>query len=200
MPIGGIPMFRHLSRRHFLKGTAITLGALAVSGLSGPALAAPKNVLVAYFSWSGNTRGIARLLHQKIGGDLVEIEPVTPYSEDYNTCLDQAKRDQERAARPELKTRIADMARYDAVFLGYPNWWASIPMPIAFFLEQYDFSGKTIVPFVSHGGGRLGQSVTDIAKLCPSSRILEALSVRYSGGASLSGDMDDWLGRIGMRG
>lgn len=192
-------MIRSFSRRQFLKGTALTLGALAGNALSIPVHAAPGNVLTAYFSWSGNTRGIARLLHQKIGGELVEIEPVTPYSEDYNTCLEQAQRDQQRAARPELKTRIADMGRHDVVFLGYPNWWATIPMPIASFLEQYDFSGKTIVPFVSHGGGRLGQSVTDIAKLCPSSRILEALSVRYSGGSSLSGDMDAWLGRIGMR-
>lgn len=192
-------MIRSFSRRLFLKGTVVTLGTLAVNGFSISAHAAPGNILTAYFSWSGNTRGIARRLHQKIGGELVEIEPVSPYSEDYNTCLEQAKRDQKKAVRPELKTRIADMARYDVLFLGYPNWWATIPMPIASFLEQYDFSGKTIVPFVSHGGGRLGQSVTDIAKLCPSSRILESLSVRYSGGSSLSGDMDAWLGRIGMR-
>ncbi len=192
-------MIISFSRRRFLTMSVMTLGALAVNGLFRPAHAAPSDTLIAYFSWSGNTRGIARLLHQKIGGDLVEIEPVTPYSENYNTCLDQAKRDQERAARPKLKTRIADMARYKTVFLGYPNWWASIPMPIASFLEQYDFSGKTIVPFVSHGGGRLGQSVTDIAKLCPSSRILEALSVRYSGGSSLSDDMDAWLNGTGLK-
>lgn len=178
----------------------MTLGALAINGLFRRAHAAPANTLIVYFSWSGNTRGIARQLHQKIGGDLVELELVTPYSRDYNTCLDQARHDQERAARPELKTRISDMARYDVVFLGYPNWWATIPMPVASFLEQYDLSGKTIIPFVSHGGGRLGQSVTDIAKLCPSSRILEALSVRYSGGSSLSGDMDAWLNRIGVKG
>ena len=188
------------SRRHFLAISAMALGAIALSGLSRPAHAVPADALIVYFSWSGNTRGIARLLHEKIGGNLVEIEQVTPYSKDYNTCLDQARRDQERAARPELKTRISDMARYDVVFLGYPNWWATIPMPVASFLEQYDFSGKTIVPFVSHGGGRLGQSVTDIAKLCPSSKILEALSVRYRGGSSLSDDMDEWLNRIGMKG
>ena len=187
------------SRRHFLAVSAMTFGTLAFNGLFASAHAAPANALIAYFSWSGNTRGIARLLHQKIGGDLVEIEPVTPYSEDYNTCLDQARKEQERGARPELKTRITDMARYDVVFLGYPNWWATIPMPVASFLEQYDFSGKTVIPFVSHGGGRLGQSVTDIAKLCPSSRIQEALSVRYSGGSSLSDDMDAWLNRTGMK-
>ncbi len=187
------------SRRRFLAISALTLGGLAFNALPRTARgAAPERTLIAYFTWSGNTRGIARLLHQKVGGDLVELEPVTPYSENYDTCLEQAKRDQEQAARPELKTRIADMGRYDTVFLGYPNWWASIPMPIASFLEQYDFSGKTIVPFVSHGGGRLGQSLTAIAKLCPSSRITEALSVRYSGGSSLSEDMDDWLKRTGM--
>ena len=191
-------MLFSFSRRHFLAISAMTLGAITINGLSSLAHAVPSDTLIVYFSWSGNTRGIARQLYQKVGGDLVEIELVTPYSEDYNTCLDQAKHDQERAARPELKTHITDMERYNTVFLGYPNWWASIPMPIASFLEQYNFSGKTIIPFVSHGGGRLGQSVTDIAKLCPSSRILEALSVRYSGGSSLSADMDAWLNRIGV--
>ena len=186
------------SRRHFLAMSAMTLGTIATAGLSRMVHAAPANTLIVYFSWSGNTRGIARLLHQKIGGNIVELELVTPYSEDYNTCLDQARQDQERAARPALKTRISDMARHEVLFLGYPNWWATIPMPVASFLEEYDFSGKTIIPFVSHGGGRLGQSVTDIAKLCPSSRILEAFSVRYSGGSSLSEDMDAWLKRTGI--
>lgn len=188
------------SRRHFLALSAMSLGAIAIDGIPSLAHAASAKTLIVYFSWSGNTRGIAQLIHQKIGGDLVEIELVTPYSEDYNTCLEQAKRDQQNAARPELKTHIANMAQYDVIFLGYPNWWASIPMPIASFLEQYDFSGKTIAPFVSHGGGRFGQSMTDIAKLCPSSKILEALSVRYSGDSSLSDNIDKWLNRIGIKG
>lgn len=166
-------------------------------GMSGPLHARETKMLIAYFSWSGNTRSIAEQIHKKVGGDLVEIEPVRPYSRDYNTCLDEARRDQDNKARPELKTKIDNMAQYDVVFLGYPNWWATIPMPIASFLEQYDFQGKTIVPFVSHGGGRLGQSVTDIAKLSPGSSITEALSVSYSGGSSLSGDIDAWLNKIG---
>ena len=188
------------SRRSFLKSSLLTLGSLAFSGLPGLAHAVPEHTLVAYFSWSGNTRGIARLIHQKTGGDLVEIEPVTPYSTDYNTCLDQAKSDQEQAARPELKTHIADMGRYDVIFLGYPNWWASIPMPIASFLEQYDFSNKIIMPFVSHGGGRLGQSLTAIAKLCPSAKLMEALSVQYSGGSTLPDDIDNWLKQVMITG
>jgi flavodoxin len=84
------------------------------------------------------------------------------------------------------------------IFIGYPNWWASIPMPVATFLESYDFSGKTVVPFCSHGGGRLGQSVAAIAKLCPKSTILDALSVHYSGGSSLKSDITDWLKKIGQ--
>ena len=194
-------MNHHFSRRHFLQRTALLLGALTLHSTSFAHTApAAGSVLIAYFSWSGNTRGIARLLHQKIGGDLVEIRPAVPYSEDYNTCLDQAKRDRETEARPELATQMNDMERYGTVYLGYPNWWAGIPMPVASFLEQYDFAGKTIIPFVSHGGGRLGQSLTDIAKLCPSSKLAEAFSVRYGGGSSLSEDMDAWLERLGMAG
>ncbi len=187
------------SRRRFVAGAVLGLGALTINPLLLAWQAhAAHTILIAYFSWSGNTRRIAELLHRKIGGDLVEIRPAVPYSDDYNTCLDQAKRDREQEARPVLATHIENMDRYDVVFLGYPNWWAGIPMPIATFLEQYDFNGKTIIPFVSHGGGRLGQSISDIAKLCPTSRLAEALSVRYSGGRSLSADMDAWLKRLGM--
>jgi len=179
------------------------LGGSALVGTSFPRNAAAaetgsKKTLIIFYSWSGNTKGIATQIHQKIGGDLVELELVRPYSSNYNTCLDEAKRDMERGARPELKTKIADMGQYDIVYLGYPNWWSTIPMPIATLLETYDFSGKIILPFCSHGGGRLGQSVTDIAKLAPKSTIKEALSVHSSGGGSLSRDIDAWLRKNGL--
>jgi flavodoxin len=155
-------------------------------------------ILVAYFSWGGNTKGIAQQIHQQVGGDIFEIELVTPYSTSYQTVLDQAKSDQAKQARPALKTHVSDMAQYDIIFLGYPNWWASIPMPIASFLEEYDFSGKNIAPFCSHGGGRFGQSLSAIAKLCPSSKIFDGLSVSYSGGSGLKDDITAWLGKIGI--
>lgn len=157
-----------------------------------------KKALIVFFSWSGNTKGIALQIHKKVGGDLVELELVKPYSSDYNTCLDEAKRDQEKSARPELRTRIADMGQYEVIYLGYPNWWATIPMQIATLLEAYDFSGKIIAPFCSHGGGRLGQSLTDIAKIAPKARITQGLSVHYSGGSSLSSDIDAWFRNIGL--
>lgn len=118
---------------------------------------------------------------------------VNPYSSDYNTVLDEAQRDQNEQARPELASHIDDMEQYDTIMIGYPNWWASIPMPIASFLEEYDFSSKTIIPFCSHGGGRFGQSLTAIAKLAPDAAMGEALSIHYSGGGSLSEDIAKWL-------
>lgn len=91
-----------------------------------------------------------------------------------------------------------NMEEYDTVILGFPNWWASIPMPIASFLEEYDFSGKTIIPFCSHGGGRFGQSLTAIAKLVPDARMGEALSVHYSGGSDLPDEITEWLKTNGI--
>ena len=150
-------------------------------------------ILIAFFSWSGNTRGIAREIQRQTGADLFEITLVNPYSSDYNTVLMEAQRDQHDRARPEISEHIGNMDEYDTILLGYPNWWASIPMPIASFLEEYDFSGKQIIPFCSHGGGRFGQSLTAIAKLVPDADIGEGLSVHYSGGSSLPDDISAWL-------
>lgn len=196
----------NITRRGFvfsmLAAGAAVGGSLLLSGAvptnAGAAEAGGKKALVIFYSWSGNTRGVAAQIHRQVGGDLVELELVKPYSTNYNTCLDEAQRDQNQDARPELKIKIADISQYDVVYLGYPNWWATIPMPIATLLESYDFTGKTIAPFCSHGGGRLGQSVTDIAKLAPKAKITEGLSVHYSGGSSLSRDIDNWLRKNGL--
>ncbi len=150
-------------------------------------------VLIAFFSWGGNTKGIAEEIQSQTGADLFEIELLNPYSSDYNTVLDQAQHDQNIQARPELVNHVEDFEQYDTILLGYPNWWASIPMPIASFLEEYDFTGKTVIPFCSHGGGRFGQSLTAITKLAPNAIMGEPLSVHYSGGGTLSQDVTDWL-------
>ena len=162
-----------------------------------------QRILIAYFSWGGNTEGIARQIQQRAGGDrssveLFVIEPVTPYSQYYTSVLQEAQRDQRAQARPPLKNRVSNMAQYDVILLGYPTWWATIPMPIATFLESYDFAGKTIIPFCSHGGGRFGQSLTDIAKLVPNARLGDALSVHYTGGPSLPNDISAWLRKNGI--
>ena len=155
-------------------------------------------MLIVFFSWGGNTKGIAEQIQEKTGADLFEIELVHPYSDDYDTVLDEAQRDQNKQARPEIKNHVDNMEQYETVILGYPNWWASIPMPIASFLEEYDFSGKTIVPFCSHGGGRFGQSLTAIAKLAPDAVIGEGLAVNYSGGSELPQEIEEWLKANGI--
>ncbi len=155
--------------------------------------------LIAYFSWGGNTRGIAREIQEQTGADLFEICPAEPYSEDYNTVLMEAQEDQHNQARPPLDAYVENMDSYDTILLGYPNWWASIPMPVAVFLEEYDFAGKQIIPFCSHGGGGFGQSLTAIAKLAPDGHMGEGLSVHYSGGESLSEDVEAWLTENGIQ-
>ncbi len=174
--------------RNAVNGT----GSVASAGIEHTASAGGK-VLIAFFSWGGNTKGIAEEIQAQTGADLFEITLVNPYSGDYNTVLDEAQRDQNDQARPELAVHVENMEEYNTVILGYPNWWASIPMPIASFLEEYDFSGKTIIPFCSHGGGRFGQSLTAIAKLVPDAEMGEALSVHYSGGSDLPDEITKWL-------
>lgn len=157
-----------------------------------------ENMLIAYFSWGGNTRGIAEEIQRQTGAKLFEIQLIEPYSTDYNTVLEQAQQDQNEQARPALSTHVENMEQYDTIILGYPNWWASIPMPVASFLEEYDFSGKTILPFCSHGGGGLGQSQTAIAKLVPNAALAEGLAINYSGGSSMPDDVAAWLAENGI--
>jgi formylglycine-generating enzyme required for sulfatase activity/flavodoxin len=162
--------------------------------------AGTKKALIIFYSWSGNTRGVAREIQKQTGFDTIELELVKPYSTDYNTVLNEAQRDQHNQARPALKTKIDSQkwAEYDTIIIGYPNWWASIPMPIATLLESYDFNGKTILPFCSHGGGRFGQSITAISKLAPKAKIGSGLSIHYSGGSTLSKDVEKWLNKNGV--
>ena len=154
-------------------------------------------ILIAYFSATNNTEGIANHLEEILDADLYEIVPETPYTSDdlnYNDSSSLSSQEMnDPDARPAISGGVENMEQYDVIFLGYPNWWASIPMPVASFLEEYDFSGKTIVPFCSHGGGRFGQSLTAITKLVPDALLGEGLAVSYSGGSSLSSDVTAWL-------
>lgn len=159
---------------------------------------APKKILVAYFSHSGNTREIANQIHENVGGDIFEIVTVDPYPTDYDAVVDQAKQEQEDDYRPKLATEVEAMDSYDVVFIGYPNWWGTMPMPVFSFLEEHDFSGKTIIPFCTHEGSGLGRSVEDITELCPQSTILDGLAIRGSSVETAQDDVSEWLSEIGM--
>lgn len=164
--------------------------AMAADGIGG------KKILVAYFSWSGNTREIAGQIQERVGGDLFEIKTVNAYPSEYRACTDVAKKEQNENARPALSTKVEGMEGYDVVFIGYPIWWGTTPMALFTFFEQYDFSGKTIVPFCTHEGSGLSRSVSDIGKLCPKSTLIEAVAIRGTDVKSARNEIKFWLEKI----
>lgn len=156
------------------------------------------NILVAYFSRSGNTHVIATQIHESVGGDIFEIVTVDPYPSGYDEVVEQARKELREEYRPKLKTKVENMESYNVVFVGYPNWWGTVPRPIATFLSEYDFSGKTIVPFCTHEGSGLGRSVEDITELCPQSTILDGLAVRGRDVKNAQNEISEWLRKIGI--
>jgi len=133
--------------------------------------------LIIYFSHSGNTRKIANVIHNVVGGDIAEIRPLEPYPSNYNAVVEQAKRELHSGYIPKLRTSAENVSAYDVVFVGSPNWWHTIAPPVISFLSQSDLAGKTIIPFVTHGGGGLGRSAADIAELCPNSTVREGIAL-----------------------
>lgn len=154
------------------------------------------NILIAYFSKTGNTETIANMIAEQTGGELFKVETVTPYPDDYNETVDIAREEQDNDARPELSTHVEDMSQYDVIYLGYPNWWGTMPQAMFTFLEEYDFSGKTIIPFCTHGGSALGRSEGDIADLVPDATLLEGLAVSGSRVDSAQGTVEEWLNSL----
>ncbi len=127
----------------------------------------PGKVLVAYYSWGGNTRFAAERIQKLTGGTLFEIKPVKAYPVDYGACVEQAKREGRDEFEPELATKVDDFSKYDVIFVGTPNWWSTMAPPVRSFLSSYDFSGKTVIPFVTHGGGGMARCERDMRKVCP---------------------------------
>jgi len=138
-------------------------------------------VLIAYFSQTGNTDGLAKLVHEISGADIFRIERATPYSSSSNGPIlyGEALNELRAEATPAIK-EYPDLSQYDTILLGYCNWWSSIPASVRTLLTENDLSGKTIVPFCSMGGGHFGQTISAIAKLAPNSTIKEGLEVTYS--------------------
>ena len=157
-----------------------------------------EHTLVAYFSHSGNTRRIAHLIHQEVGGTIHEIQPQVPYPNAYNTVVDQAKQEIRAGHKPALQSTLDHIETYDTVFVGSPNWWSTIAPPVATFLSEYDLSGKTIVPFCTHGGGGLGRIGQDIARLCPQSTVLSCFGVYGSGAGNVQAEVSAWLRKVGV--
>ena len=141
--------------------------------------AEPANTaLVIYFSHTGTTKEVAAYLHEQVGGDLAELIPVEAYPEGYSAALDPAKQEQRENARPAIKDPLESIDQYEVIYLGYPIWWGTVPMIVNTFLESYDFTGKTVVPFATSGGTGIGQSVKDIRNEVSGAEVPDGLLVR----------------------
>lgn len=181
-------------------------------------------ILIAYFTWAenthvenpeavdvdattsasvlppGNTAKMANWIRERVGGDLFSIVVVEPYSDDYDECLDRAADEKAENARPELVNHVENMQEYDVIFLGFPNWWYTAPMAIFSFIEEYDLSGKTIIPFCAHGTGGLAGSVKDITDTLPDSvEVLKPIRVYRPDVDSAQPVINDWLDSLGYR-
>ncbi len=179
---------------------------------------ASTNILIAYFTWAenthvenpdavdvdattsarvllpGNAAKLAGWIQQEVGGDLFSIVVTEPYSSDYDECLDRAADELAANARPALVNHVENMDDYDIVFLGFPNWWYTVPMAVHTFLEEYDFSGKTIVPFVTHGTGGLSSTIRDMtANLPDTATILEPIGIYRPEVDAAQPRIQEWL-------
>ena len=183
---------------------------------------ADSKILIAYFTWAdntqvddpssvdvdastsasvlspGNTEKIANFIHEQVGGDMFYIVVDEPYSSDYDECLNRASDELSQQVRPAIVDTVENMNEYDVIFLGYPNWWSSCPMAIFSFIESYDLSNKTIIPFCAHGTGGLGRSVEDLQDALPNSTILDAFGVYRPDIDNCQDDVNQWLFDIGM--
>lgn len=155
-------------------------------------------ILVAYFSQSGDTKKLARLIRQKTNGRLFEIEPETSYEGEYDDILKQAKKDLESGARPRLKAIPDSLDPYDTIFIGTPNWWSKVAPPVATFLSSCDLTGKTIIPFNTHGGEGTGEIEKNIAELCPASTVKPGFSLPGNSGTRAEDLIEAWLRSTGI--
>ena len=141
----------------------------------------------------GNMQYMAMTIQEAIGGELFRIETKEKYPLEHETLVNQAKEEQNEEVRTELATHIENVEQYDIIFLGYPNWWGDMPQPLYTFLEEYDFSGKTIIPFNSHGGSGFSNTIEEIKKLQPNATVKDdGLSISRNDVADSEQEITDW--------
>lgn len=141
----------------------------------------------------GNTEIAAGIIKELTDADIFKIEQKKAYSKGYNDCIEEAKADQQKNTRPKLKDYPDSIDSYDVIYLGFPNYWSTMPMAVFTFLEHFDFSGKTIKPFCTHEGSGLGSSISDIKKLCPNAIIENGLAIYGSRVMRSKKDIEGWV-------
>jgi flavodoxin len=142
-------------------------------------------VLIVYLSRTNNTKAIAEIIQDQVGGTLVALELEKPYPENYQATVQQVAQENETGYLPPLKTKIDSIEKYNTVFVGFPTWGMQLPPPMKSFLKQYDLSGKMVVPFNTNGGYGIGSSFQTVKQLCPNSNVLEGFTIK--GGSERDG-------------
>lgn len=196
-----------LTENAILRPRLLTVIAAAMLSFLAPSLLLPSSgnaaifpedqkILIVYYSRSGNTELMAQNIHKMVGGDIVKLETVQPYPEQYRATTKQAKEELATNFYPPLKNTVNDVRAYDLIFVGSPSWWGTFASPVRGFLAQNDFSGKKLVPFITHGGSAMGNSIEDLKSLCPGAIVLEGLAVHGSDVSDAQTEITAWLKRI----
>ncbi|RYU91938.1 flavodoxin [Mucilaginibacter terrigena] len=195
-----------------MKNTFLLFLIIAFCGITACSIAQTPpegKVLIVYLSRTNNTKAIAQIIHNEVGGRLVSLELFKPYPENYRAIVDQVVHENETGFLPPLKTKIDSIDKYDMVFVGFPTWGMKLPPPIKSFLKQYNLSGKTIIPFNTNAGYGIGSTFNTVKELCPKSNVLEGFTTK--GGVERDGvlfvmkdeketqaraEVKEWLQRI----
>ena len=190
-----------ISELLFISAFAFLVGILISCILPVPKAqgAETNNILIVYFSRSGNTKVLSKKIKAVTGGRLVELEPVEMYPADYQLTVNRARRELASDVHPPLKTKIDDIDAYNIILLGSPNWGGSIAPPVKTFLSEHDLSGKMIIPFMTHGGSGLGHTSSDLRSLAPRATLAEGLAVRGSAVREARKNVEAWVSRLGIR-
>ena len=193
---------RSVGRRELLgsiASVAFAAGASEAAGRSGAARPSNSKTLVAYFTRTGNTRVIAGQIRRALRADLFEIEPANSYPEDYEETVAQAVRERDSGYRPPLKAVVSDIGSYETVFLGLPIWGETVPPVIRSFLSQHDFSGKTLVPFITHGGYGQGRSMSVLREHAPRASVLKPFVIEADQERRTLTQVSRWLSGVNAR-
>ncbi|WP_315385675.1 flavodoxin [uncultured Stenotrophomonas sp.] len=183
------------------RAVVAALASLPLGGAVAPSAGNPgagtngSTALVAYFSRSGNTRVVAGLIQRAFGADLFEIQPAVPYPDEYLATVEQARQERDRGIEPALEATVVAIRSYQTVYLGFPIWGETAPPVIRSFLSRHDLNGKTLVPFVTHGGYGLGSSREVIARLAPGANLQKEFLMQADQERQTMERVNEWLQR-----
>ena len=152
--------------------------------------------LIVYYSYTDDTRKLANMIHERVGGDILEIQPLELYPDDYNAAYAQGRKEVEERIKPKLNNNFKDISEYGTIYLGSPIWFGTIAPPVASFLYGQSLAGKTIVPFFTYDGLGVGQSNEEIARLSPNAKVAEGFAIKRTEVGKAGEALDKWLNGI----